>query len=388
MARIFLYCIVGIIGLFLLGIAGLYIFWDEAQMTALRLMVPDHSYAADKTPPAPDYRLKESWAARPGHDPYSDRAPVGVPLQERLPVDVFFIHPTSYLGHAYWNAAIDDPAATTSLPRILVSQASPFGATARLFAPRYRQAAFGAFIANNADTQKAVATAYADIETAFDRYMKDDNNGRPFIIAGHSQGALLGSMLLKNRIDGTDLAKRLIAAYLPGWPLSRSHDVGALQDIAACATKTDTACLISWQTFGEGGNPDYLETAYRQQKGLDGQTKQTSAKLCHNPVSWIPDGASNRALHLGAVPPVLSPEASLPPALPKAFSAYCGSDGFLYISPAPDMYFSRLLLPGSNYHAYDIHLFSMDIRANVRDRASAWLSEHNTPQSEADIHNE
>lgn len=383
MARIFLYSIAGVIGLLLLGLAGLYIFWDQAQMAALRLMVPDHPYAEDRSPPVPDYNLTESWAALPGHDPYSELTPQNVGQREKLAVDVFFIHPTSYLGHAHWNAAIDDPEATHTLPRILASQASPFGATARLFVPRYRQAAFGAFIANNDDTKKALATAYADIEAAFDYYMKSHNDGRPFIVAGHSQGALLGSMLLKHRISGTDLARRLIAAYLPGWPLSLSHDVGALQDIGACATKTDTGCLISWQTFGEDGNPDYLETTYAHQRGLDGKEKLTSAKLCHNPVTWIHNGASDKAMHLGSVPPIPSIDDPLPAPIPQALAARCKDDGFLYVSPAPDAPFTRLLLPGSNYHAYDIHLFSMDIRANVRERASAWLQSHNATETKA-----
>ncbi|GER07580.1 hypothetical protein GCM10007972_20480 [Iodidimonas muriae] len=376
MARLFLYIVSGLMGLTILGGALLYVFWDEAQMVALAQMKPETSLADAPKAPAPDYAKSESWAARPGADDNARVTPQGVEPLSPMEADVFFIHPTSYLGTSYWNAPIDEPQATASLPSILKAQASPFAASARIFAPRYRQASFGAFLAANSDTVATLMLAYSDVEAAFDHYLREDNKGRPFILAGHSQGALLGSFLLKNRINGTDLADRMVAAYLPGWTFSSVQDLGALPDIGACETALDTGCMISWQTFGEEGDPSYLVDAYNQQFGLSGLMKAGTPMLCQNPVSWERDGTAPASRHMGAVPPAPTPDATLPAPINPGLESRCGDDGFLYITPAPGEPFTRFLLPGQNYHVYDIHLFSMNVRANVRDRIAAWYESH------------
>ncbi|WP_281301910.1 MULTISPECIES: DUF3089 domain-containing protein [unclassified Iodidimonas] len=380
MARIFLYGIATIIGLLIAGSAVLYAFWDEAQMFALQKMIPQQSYSQAPQSPAPDYSLPESWAAWPGADGDATVTPQGVapldPLSASLAADVFFIHPTTYLGTDFWNAPIDEPSATASIPSVLKAQASPFAASAQIYAPRYRQAAFGAFIAANADTVSALMLAYRDIDAAFDAFLAARGADRPFLLVGHSQGALLGSFLLKNRIAGTPLADKMVAAYLPGWTFSLTHDLGALPAMGACEDALDTGCVLSWQSFGENGNPDYMIRGYQNQMGLDGQLKGQSPMLCINPINWQPDGAAPRSAHLGSVPPVPQPDAALPAPLPQALAAQCRDDGFLYLSPNPGEAFSRFLMPGENYHVYDIHLFAMDIRANARDRIKAWVEKH------------
>ncbi|GAK34158.1 hypothetical protein AQ1_02055 [alpha proteobacterium Q-1] len=378
MARIFLYGIAIIIGLLITGSAVLYAFWDEAQMFALSRMIPEQSYSQAPQSPQPDYSLPSSWAARPGADADARVTPQGVALPDPLAADVFFIHPTTYLGTDYWNAPIDEPSATASIPAVLKAQASPFAASAQIYAPRYRQAAFGAFIAANADTVSALMLAYRDIDAAFDAFLAMRGSDRPFLLVGHSQGALLGSFLLKNRIAGTPLAERMVAAYLPGWTFSLTHDLGALPGMGACENALDTGCVLSWQSFGEAGNPDYMIKGYQNQVGLDGQLKGQSPMLCINPISWQPNGAAPRSAHLGSVPPVSQPDAALPAPLPQALAAECRENGFLYLSPDPGDAFNRFLMPGKNYHVYDIHLFAMDIRANARDRIKAWLLKHAT----------
>ena len=53
--------------------------------------------------------------------------------------------------------------------------------------------------------------------------MKNYNNGRPFIIAGHSQGTLHGGKLIKEEIEGTDLMQQFVTAYLVGMPVPENY---------------------------------------------------------------------------------------------------------------------------------------------------------------------
>ena len=91
------------------------------------------------TPPkAPNYAKASSWALIP------DR-----PLRwsnKDLPADVFFVHPTSYLAKAHWNAPLGDNEARTRAVTFIRAMASPFAGAEQIWAPRYRQAAFGAFL--------------------------------------------------------------------------------------------------------------------------------------------------------------------------------------------------------------------------------------------------
>jgi len=375
MARIFLTVVAVLVGLVILGAILLAIFWDDVQETALLQMRPARSLAETPKPPAPDYAAPESWAMRPGAMGAAGLAPEGVEAIEPLEVDIFYIHPTTYLETDYWNAPYDYQGGNALLTRALRTQAGAFAATGRIFAPRYRQASFGSFLVGNADTAKALAIAYSDVLAAFDRYIATENGGRPFILVGHSQGSLHGLHLLSDRIAGTELAQRFIAAYLPGWPIAPETDLNALEGINPCGTPEALHCVASWHSFAEGGDPSSFVAASAGQAGLSGEPKQASDILCVNPVSWrMSIETASQSAHKGAVAPTLMPDAPLSEPLPRLVSARCDEDGFLYMRPAPEGPFTTFLLPGGNYHVYDIHLFYMDIRANARARAAAFLA--------------
>ena len=118
------------------------------------------------------------------------------------------------------NARIDDAYinAKTDYSTILY-QASVFNLHCRVFAPRYRQAHIQNFYSSDTSKSKAAfEQAYNDIKTAFEYYLAHYNQGRPIIIAGHSQGAFLSERLLKEFFENKPLQKQLVAAYIIGWP--------------------------------------------------------------------------------------------------------------------------------------------------------------------------
>lgn len=370
MARIFLGIVAGITGLAILGAVLFAAFRDDIQLFAMTQMIPSMSYDEATLPAAPDYGEAASWLVRPGAEGAARTLPAGEAPAAPIAADVFFIHPTTYLGNEYWNAPIDEPSATATLPRVIAAQMTPFAAAEGLYAPRYRQAAFGAFMAANTDTFRALLTAYGDIERAFDSFLAMRDEERPFILAGHSQGAILGLWLLKNRIAGTPLAKRMIAAFLPGWTFSLEEDIAALADIGPCRSPEETGCILGWQSFASDGDTTLMKAAFASQIGLSGRPKAGSTMLCVNPLSFRMDRETvPAALHLGAV--ATDEGGGLAAPRRELFSAGCDADGFLRLSPAPPSPFDEILLPGRNYHVYDIHLFHMNIRANLAVRAAS-----------------
>src|SRR3546814_15279414 len=86
---------------------------------------------------------------------------------------------------------------------------------------------FGAFLTSEAAAGQALDLAYRDVLTAFDQFVTEIGPDRPIILAGHSQGALHLTRLLKDRVAGTPLATRLVAAYVVRWPVSQPRALPA-----------------------------------------------------------------------------------------------------------------------------------------------------------------
>ncbi|RYS18566.1 DUF3089 domain-containing protein, partial [Staphylococcus pseudintermedius] len=129
------------------------------------------------------------WISRPGtpNDP-ALWMPTGVARTGRPSASVFFIHPTSYLSRAQWNAPVDDPESANRAALFVRSQASVFNDVAAIWAPRYRQATFGAFLTSRRDAELALDLAGRDVLAAFDRFLLEAPKDRPIILAAHSQG--------------------------------------------------------------------------------------------------------------------------------------------------------------------------------------------------------
>ena len=376
MARKFLYfvafCIVLVIG----GRIAYELFQDELAEIAL---VPSAAFAPVKPLEANAYEDTALWYSRPGigvNDP-ARWQPAYANAQDALPTPtepkqrfaVFFVHPTSYLNRTQWNAPLDDggdPDAERIARIYLRGMASPFNDATEIWAPRYRQATMGAFLTDQPEGKQAIDAAYSDVREAFRFFLSSVAPDTPIVLAGHSQGALHLKRLLAEEVKGSPVAARLVAAYVIGWPVSVEHDLPVI-GVPPCLAPDQAGCLISWSSFAEPADPAVLE-AYGKAPALDGKAPGTTPMLCTNPLTGLVGGTAPASANLGTLVPEDSMENG--ELMPGLVPARCDARGLLLIGPPPEM--GSYVLPGNNYHVYDLPLFWANTKADVIRRAEAW----------------
>lgn len=306
-------------------------------------------------PSVPDYSDLRYWAAHPWKKDPSDSVSNAFQNEPAdTSADVFFLHPTTLtdkkLRGKTWNADINDAAlnAKTDYTSILY-QASVFNKSCRVFAPRYRQAHIYSFFSKDTASSKAALDfAYEDIKSAFEYYLKNYNNGRPIIIASHSQGTYHASRLLKEFFENTPLQKKLVCAYIIGLYVPNNF----FSSLQPCSDSSSTGCFVTWRTFREGYIPSWVK-------------KETVRSYVVNPLSWKTDEVPVlRSENKGAV-------------LYKYNHLYQHtngariSNGVLWINKPK--FPGGLFLRTRNYHPGDINFFYLSIQENVKTRINNYL---------------
>jgi hypothetical protein len=368
LARRFLWIIAALVVLVLIGALAYRLFAPELMKT---VMVPTVAFEEVPRPQGRTYADADMWIARP--DIAGNPAlwtPDGAVRQGDAKASVFFIHPTSYLERAHWNAGIDDPESQMRARLFVQSQASAFNNVADIWAPKYRQATFGAFLTTKEDAEKAFDFAYRDVLAAFEAFLAQAPKDRPIILAAHSQGSLHLTRLLTERIAGKPEAKRIAAAYVVGWPISVTADLPWL-GLPACETAEESGCVLAWQSFAEPADPKMVTDVYDPSTGPTGLSRAGSPMLCVNPITGNAGDEALAQANLGT----LVPNAELTSAVLRApgVPARCDIRGFLLIGEnAPEL--GPYVLPGNNYHVYDYALFWANIRADAEKRLTGFLA--------------
>ena len=134
---------------------------------------------------------------------------------------------------------------------------------------------------------------------------------------------------------------------------------------------------MSWLSFAEPADARMMLDTYRAEPGLDGKAKGTEPALCTNPLNGGagPDapGSANR----GTMVP--STDLKTGKLTQLGIPARCDAKtGLLMIGDPPDL--GPYVLPGNNYHVYDVPLFWSNIREDVARRSGAWLAQHKIAQ--------
>lgn len=359
--------LIAIFVLTLLVVAGAFAVFQWGGQVLVGQATPKGHFEAKAAGGGPDYASAASWIARPGLDPdpsawLPERSITAVATK---PAALFFVHPTTYLERDRWNAPLDDRQSQERAALFVRSQASAFNQVAEIWAPKYRQAAYGAFLLKNEDATLALDLAYGDVTRAFDAFLAEIGPAQPILLAAHSQGSLHLLRLLADRRSA--LKGRLVAAYVAGWPVGIQADLPAT-GLQPCAQPDQAGCVLSWQSFAEPASTALVTGAWVGTDGLTGARRNRGDMLCVDPVSGRRDGQSQP----GDNPGTLVPSADLASAIlvPGQVGSRCDR-GFLLIGgtvPAMGPY----ILPGNNYHVYDYALFWGAVRRDAARRLKAW----------------
>jgi hypothetical protein len=303
-----------------------------------------------------DYSQASTWLNLPKSTPY--------------PVDVFYLSDTGYTMPTPSSppiGPIDAPSMIQSDTAVYQRTATAFETVANIYAPYYEQVAVSA--QNSMSDAQQIATVggtpTTDCIAAFEYYLAHYNHGRPFILAGHSQGSSVLTHLLSDYMPShPDVYKRMIAAYVIGYPITTSYM--AHNPILKFATgASDTGVIISYNTEAPsmtGVNPVMLGAQHA---------------LVINPLSWSTDTAEVPAsASLGSWMPNASGQLVKVPAFADA--QIDTAKGVLICSSAPEAQLEpgTAQVPAGIYHSYDYPFYYFNIRANAANRISHFMAAH------------
>ena len=326
----------------------LMVFHPAINLRIMRFFIrPFKPFDRNRAPDQPDYSNADNWAALPTKENITDKVPKNSSLEsdqgEKL-ADVFYLHRTTLISKIRWNADIKNRALNKRTDKEAIrNQASIFNESCNIYAPRYRQATLYSFFDKTGSGDKALDLAYEDVRNAFRYYLEHYKQGRPIIIAAHSQGAEHATRLLKEFFDGKELLGKLVIAYLVGMPIEKDE----FSTIPHSEKHDQTGCYVSWSTFGRGIKPNYFQDQY-------------ATSVCTNPLTWDKNeeyGDYNK--HLGCVPPNFKKVDK------HVIDAKC-ADGVLWIRNRKILKY--MPLPLKNYVVMDFDLFYVNIRENVKQR--------------------
>lgn len=279
-------------------------------------------------------------------------------------VDVFYLYPTVWYGEGTnkdFVCPIDFKPMRENATNALISQSSVFEEVGNIYAPFYRQAD-ALYILDTNNNIKNKEKYFNDIPkkdalAAFDYFIKNFNNNKPFILMGHSQGAMMIKEILKDYFKTNEnLNNRLVAAYIIGYSVT-TNDLEKNPHLKFARSEYDTGVIISYNTESSifnGYNPTLLEGA-----------------IAINPITWtLEEDEATKEKSLGScffagtnyniVKNFASAKVDKKRGVIK-----CDSIN------ADDFYIDGMFEKG-NYHVYDIALYYNDLKENARKRVGAF----------------
>jgi hypothetical protein len=244
-------------------------------IAALALLFASPAAAQTPAKPAPaqagiDYAKDANWLCLPGRfdtcaaplatvdvnpSGYGARS-ISTPARTPPPIDCFYVYPT-----VSRDAGLNSDLAMGEEIGAAAAQFARFASVCRPFAPKYRQMTVGAILAFSAgqDITAAAARSYGDVVAAWRNYIANRNQGRPFVLIGHSQGSLHLIQLIAREIETRpDVARRMKLAILPGFNLlvPQGKTVGgSLKKTPICSSSGEIGCVISWTSYREKNAP-------------------------------------------------------------------------------------------------------------------------------------
>lgn len=294
--------------------------------------------------------------------------------------DCFYVYPT----------VSDETTPNSDLtvqPREILaaqSQAAQFSSVCNVWAPMYEQVTTDEVLSPTfSSSDPALAVAYQSLTSAFENYLKYDNDGRPIVFIGDSQGTWMLMNVFQQLVENNPaLHHRTVLAIMLGANVvvpNGKTEGGTFSSIPECTYTGETGCVIAYSSypgkppqdavFGIPGQGDSLIT---------NQTATTGVHVvCTNPADL---GGNSTA---GLVPLFLT-EGSLPTPYvdyPNLYGASCKSKGnatWLNVTKVSGSSDTRPIVteplgPTWGYHGDDVNLPFGNLLLDTTAAEAAWL---------------
>jgi len=309
-------------------------------------------YPTDEPVSSVDYSDEDNWLA--------------IPSSNEFQADVFYLYPTTWQRNGSEQdvfCQIDDPVMREGANALFNVQATAFATVANVYAPFYRGAdpAYALSLAQEDKDRLIGSIPASDATAAFEYYLENFNQGRPFILAGHSQGSNVLLFMLSDFMSShPDIYARMIAAYVIGYSVTSEY-MDDNPHLRFAEGSNDTGVIISYNTEAagyDGVNPVLLP-----------------GSLVINPISWTRDEAMAPASdNLGSI--VVNSTRDIVSWREMNYADACVnlSRGVLHCSTVNASSLPSTNFPPGVYHSFDYMFYYYDLRENAALRISTYLA--------------
>ncbi len=303
---------------------------------------------------ATDYSLDSNWITIP--------EPV-------KPADIFVLYPTTYRPAADEPviAPIDHEGMRAGAREFVETKASAFETAGNVYAPYYRQLDASWLLSQSLQDQMLYTNGVpaTDVIAAFDYYIKNYNQGRPFILVSHSQGsATVKTILFDYLKSNPEVNERLIAAYVIGYSVTR-QELEENPHLKFAQGADDTGVIISYNTVSadfEGELTTSLPEAVTINP-ISWTQEEITAEAGENAGSFINTGEGYEAVS-GLADATVDAERGL---------IICSTaDPDLYGMPEA----LRKIFPKGSFHTNDISFYYFNLRENAENRVMKYFESH------------
>jgi len=282
-------------------------------------------------------------------------------------IDVFYVYPTAWFKEDPSEpniCAIDNRIMLIGSKAAFDRQATAFETVGNIYSPFYQQgdASYILTLPEKERWDFVGGTPAKDVSAAFDYYINNYNNNKPFILVGHSQGAMMLMFLLKDyMIEHPEVYERMVSAYVIGYSVTNDY-MANNPHLKFANNADDTRVIISYNTQ----SPDIAF-------GKNILVTDTTS-LVINPINWKRDGTMAAASeNLGSY-------------MPNSLGSYSKVDnladaqidlaqGVVVCSTVDDeaMYTLSPTFNRGVYHSFDIPFYYYNLRENAENRANNFM---------------
>lgn len=283
---------------------------------------------------------------------------------ENKPVDLFIVCPTVDLGTGgNKNMSLTDNEAKKNFYGALNMERGIYEQHCRMYAPYYRQAVLAAYDLPANEAEPYFNLAYKDVRAAFVYYMQHENNGRPFVLAGFSQGAEMCLRLLKEFGNDDFVKNNMVACYAIGWRFT-PQEAAEYPYIQPAKCAYDLGKVIVFNSEA----PEVTSSL---------MVPHGEKSFCINPLNWRTDGTmADKALNSGAC--FTDYSGSIKREVPQLTGCCIDTErGVLKVTDIDKKQYPPVLsiFTDGIYHLYDYQFFYRNLQQNVNLRIKTFMEE-------------